>query len=206
MKKLTSDLINIPGFEKLQPSDATSDVQVLSGRWLISCCLKSRLILYMHIYELCMGFYSTSGTFDLYGWYNWWYTNYFRYVLTSHIYRVGATVSIRHDFQPPGLLIQTSQRRVIQTPLMMCFLVHSHLESTQNGMQTGRPAVHRSRNIIIGRESTQRRKESWSCYVSSYGSSSLEVKQAQILMQSVKLQRYYRILHTNVELCFSTPL
>ena len=26
MKKLTSDLINIPGFEKLQPSDATSDV------------------------------------------------------------------------------------------------------------------------------------------------------------------------------------
>ena len=25
MKKLTSDLINIPGFEKLQPSDATSD-------------------------------------------------------------------------------------------------------------------------------------------------------------------------------------
>ena len=51
--------------------------------------------------------------------------------LTSHIYRVGATVSIRHDFQPPGLLIQTSQRQVIQTPLMMCFLVHSHLESTQ---------------------------------------------------------------------------
>ena len=74
--------------------------------------------------------------------------------LTSHIYRVGATVSIRHDFQPPGLLIQTSQRRVIQTPLMMCFLVHSHLESTQNGMQTGRPAVHRSRNIIIRRPST----------------------------------------------------
>ena len=68
--------------------------------------------------------------------------------------RVGATVSIRHDFQPPGLLIQTSQRRVIQTPLMMCFLVHSHLESTQNGMQTGRPAVHRSRNIIIRRPST----------------------------------------------------
>ena len=25
MKKLTSDLINIPGFEKLQPSNATSD-------------------------------------------------------------------------------------------------------------------------------------------------------------------------------------
>ena len=33
MKKLTSDLINIPGFEKLQPSDATSEDTAVGDRF-----------------------------------------------------------------------------------------------------------------------------------------------------------------------------
>ena len=51
MKKLTSDLINIPGFEKLQPSDATSDATSDVTDWEMIDQLLSEVATYtIHAY------------------------------------------------------------------------------------------------------------------------------------------------------------